>query len=41
MLNLVYLPQNRKRLYWTNFPIDCDIQINIILQDILEEDGIV
>jgi len=42
MLNSsLFTAQNRKRLYWTNFPIDCDIQDkNIILQDILEEDGI-
>ena len=42
MLNSsLFTAQNRKRLYWTNFPIDCDIQdINIVLQDILEEDGI-
>ena len=42
MLNSsLFTAQNRKRLYWTNFPIDCDIQDkNIVLQDILEEDGI-
>lgn len=42
MLNSsLFTAQNRKRLYWTNFPIECDIQDkNIILQDILEEDGI-
>ena len=42
MLNSsLFTAQNRKRLSWTNFPIDCDIQDkNIILQDILEEDGI-
>ena len=42
MLNSsLFTAQNRKRLYWTNFPIDCDIQDKeIVLQDILEEDGI-
>ena len=42
MLNSsLFTAQNRKRLYWTNFPIDCDIQYKeIVLQDILEEDGI-
>ena len=40
MLNSsLFTAQNRKRLYWTNFPIDCDIQDKeIVLQDILEED---
>lgn len=42
MLNSsLFTAQNRKRLYWTNFPIDSDIEDKqIILQDILEEDGI-
>ena len=42
MLNSsLFTAQNRKRLYWTNFPTDCDIQDKeIVLQDILEEDGI-
>jgi DNA-cytosine methyltransferase len=42
MLNSsLFTAQNRKRLYWTNFPIDCDIKDKeIVLQDILEEDGI-
>ena len=42
MLNSsLFTAQNRKSLYWTNFPIDCDIQDKeIVLQDILEEDGI-
>ena len=36
-----FTAQNRKRLYWTNIPIDMDIQDKgIVLQDILEEDGI-
>jgi len=36
-----FTAQNRKRLYWTNFPIDSDIEDKqIVLQDILEEDGI-
>lgn len=42
MLNSsLFTAQNRKRLYWTNFPIDSDIEDRqIVLQDILEEDGI-
>ena len=42
MLNSsLFTAQNRKRLYWTNFPIDSDIEDKqIVLQDILEEDGI-
>jgi len=36
-----FTAQNRKRLYWTNIPVDMDIQDKgIVLQDILQEDGI-
>ena len=36
-----FTAQNRKRLYWTNIPVDMDIKDKgIVLQDILQEDGI-
>ena len=36
-----FTAQNRKRLYYTNIPVDMDIKDKgIVLQDILQEDGI-
>ena len=43
MLNSsMFSTQNRKRLYWTNFPIDCDLEnfeeSKLVLKDILQDD---
>ncbi len=43
MLNSsMFSAQNRKRLYWTNFPIDCDLEnfeeSKLVLRDVLQDD---